>query len=71
MSNISPQGEQSTLSEINALIALTALPVNPTKAIAKTGPTTFTEINVSGTIITVSATAPSNPQVNDLWLDIS
>lgn len=46
MSHISVQGEQSTLTEINALAALTALPTDITKAIVKSGASSFSQVSI-------------------------
>lgn len=49
MSNISPQGEQSTVTEIQALANLTALAASGSgEAIKKTGTTTFENASVGG-----------------------
>lgn len=47
MSHIS-QGEQLTSREVNLIAALDALPSDGTKAIAKSGSTTFTQIAAGG-----------------------
>lgn len=49
MSQISPQGEQSTSGEISTLTAINNLTPAPLQAIAKTGQGTFTTISVGGT----------------------
>ena len=83
MSLISVQGEQSTSTEIAKLTELNNLGdpnadrvlIWDDSAGSLAWATPGTGIRITGTtletIITVSATAPSNPQVNDLWVDTS
>ena len=80
MSNISPKGEASSEDEIDLLTALNTLSISGNgQAIRKSGFLAFENVNVGSSSfrgvntnqITVSATEPTSPELNDLWIDIS